>query len=296
MMVALIKCHACRAGDCANCEGGGPAPEGVMGGTECPCEGKCKPEPNPMVDAMVEAVTPQPPDRVEPDEGPTVYFSREPCGLCGSRERDFNTDECVGPTHELRPPATHSSGRVEADERVEWVGQGDEWGCGIAVLAMLTGQSYAEVDAAFPYRLGREDERDKCVKPREMMGYLWDQGYSLRVIRDRRYAINGYNGVWPSLVPFAPLHYAMVDSPTQPTGHWIALDSEARVFDPFTAQRETLGCYGKMHEVVGVWPEAASTAEHERRVAAERERDEALRKVRQYRHLRRAASEGGTDA
>jgi hypothetical protein len=40
-MTALVRCQACQAGDCANCEGGRPAPPGMLGGTECPCKGDC---------------------------------------------------------------------------------------------------------------------------------------------------------------------------------------------------------------------------------------------------------------
>ncbi len=132
------------------------------------------------------------------------------------------------------------------------VQQEDADGCGIAVLAMLTGETYAEVDAAWPLRL-TEHWKDSDVKPHMMMDYLWKRDHSLLVVRDRRYA-HGAPTNWPSLRPFAPMHYAMVDSPTQPTGHWIAIDADGTVLDPFDASRLTLDCYRKMHEVVGVWP------------------------------------------
>lgn len=130
------------------------------------------------------------------------------------------------------------------------VAQEDADGCGVAVLAMLTRQTYAAVDAEWPLRL-TEHWKDHDVKPHMMRGYLWERGYHLLVVRDRRYALALG---WPSLQPFAPMHYAMVDSPTQPTGHWIAIDGEGVVLDPFDATRTTLDIYGKMHEVVGVWP------------------------------------------
>lgn len=142
---------------------------------------------------------------------------------------------------------------------LERIQQEDSDGCGVAVLAMLTGQTYAQVDAEWPLRLtDRWTASD--VKPHMMMDYLWKRGYSLLVIRDRRYAIYG---AWPSIEPFAPMHYAMVDSPTQSTGHWIAIDGFGEVLDPFEGSRKTLDIYERMHEVVGVWPSSrAALAEN----------------------------------
>lgn len=54
-MVALIECFACRRGDCKHCEGGRAAPSGVMGGTQCPCRGDCKPQCDPELERIIQA-------------------------------------------------------------------------------------------------------------------------------------------------------------------------------------------------------------------------------------------------
>ena len=59
-MVCLTYCIACRYGQHdGHIKDFAPAPEGVMGGAQCPCDGECvaayKPPP-PIVDALCEAL------------------------------------------------------------------------------------------------------------------------------------------------------------------------------------------------------------------------------------------------
>lgn len=66
----LVKCMACRFGDHANQQRVvQAAPEGMLGGAECPCEGGC--EPDPELASMITTtalLSGSEPDDDEPDE------------------------------------------------------------------------------------------------------------------------------------------------------------------------------------------------------------------------------------
>lgn len=130
---------------------------------------------------------------------------------------------------------------------MDWVRQEDPDGCGVAVLAMLTGQTFAEVDATV-----KRDAKDHTVKSHEMSTYLWDRGYFLRRIM---LASLAPEGGWPP-APFAPMHYLDVRSPTGAGGHWIAMDDEGGVLDPWEPKRNgrPASFYKVAYEAVGVIP------------------------------------------
>ena len=141
---------------------------------------------------------------------------------------------------------------------MRWVRQEDPEGCGVAVLAMLTGQTFAEVDQAFPDRRARDTPKERCLEPHHMQNYLWDRGYFLRLIRLAEFAPDGR---WPPR-PFAPLHYVNVTSPSG-TGHWVAMEMDGCVLDPLRKGTYQLDFYPAVHEVVGIFPDG-----HNRRAGA----------------------------
>lgn len=67
-MVRITKCFACKAGDHKNhYEVVQAVPPGMMGGARCFCKGECegKPEPDPVVDMLVEHVHKQTPEEFQ---------------------------------------------------------------------------------------------------------------------------------------------------------------------------------------------------------------------------------------
>lgn len=143
-----------------------------------------------------------------------------------------------------------------------WVRQEDKEGCGLAVLAMLTGQSYADVKAevgsleAQPME-GRPipDERDWSKQGCThylLDRYLAGHGFFLQ----RRY--DTYTEL--PMEPFAPLHYASVVQLSS-NHHFVAVLANGDVLDPMREGVFKLSDWSKVNQLVGVHdPEALMLA------------------------------------
>lgn len=160
---------------------------------------------------------------------------------------------------------------------IRWVRQEDPSGCGVAVLAMLTGSTYVEVAAAYPHL----DFRTDTLEPTDLHRFLWKRGYFLRDVRS---AADAPDGVWPPR-PFAPLHYLNVEALSGNSGHWIVMDADGRLFDPLDSAygSRDISEVSVVYEAVGVTPppaesqalqEAASILRHVVFMADPREREQ----------------------
>jgi hypothetical protein len=125
---------------------------------------------------------------------------------------------------------------------VERVEQEDANGCGIAVLAMLTGKSYPDVVRQFHGR----DFREHGLGISDIWRYLWDRGYYLRVV----YEGKAFEDQWPP-PPFAAMHFAQVENVVH-IGHAVYMDMKGTVVDPLTAGQRRLTDYPVVNQVVGV--------------------------------------------
>ncbi len=134
---------------------------------------------------------------------------------------------------------------------LRWIGQEDAQGCGAAVLAMLTGQTYAAVKAdmdADPWVCegGERNWAAHGLTSHVLDRYLAARGYFLRRIYDAWGIVES----WPP-EPFAPLHFARVRQPSG-HGHFVAMDRTGRVFDPLREGAFTLADWSEVQNVVGL--------------------------------------------
>lgn len=123
--------------------------------------------------------------------------------------------------------------------RLTYIAQEGDTDCGVAVLAMLTGRTLAEM-------IEWIDWDGEALKPHQMCHWLWRDGYFLRSVKLRS---DLADGEW-FLPRFAPAHYAMVSATRG--GHWAAVDGYGHLLDPWDASRPDLGWYPAVHEIVGV--------------------------------------------
>lgn len=130
---------------------------------------------------------------------------------------------------------------------VRWVRQEDAEGCALAVLAMLTGETYADVKAAVD---GVEGPRD------------WEEHGCTHHTIDRHLATRGWfwqrRYDWPDvpLEPFAEVHHAQV---LQPSGnqHFVVVLGRGAVLDPLRFGLHRLSDWPKVQQLVGLIPPEA---------------------------------------
>lgn len=132
--------------------------------------------------------------------------------------------------------------------RVEWVRQEDAEGCGLAVLAMLTGRSYAEVKAKVdatevgPSEAPRDWTTSGCTHY-TLDRYLAAEGWFFQ----RRY--ESYAELPQE--PFAPIHYAEVVQPSG-RGHFVVVHADGKVLDPMREGRFRLSDWARVNQLVGL--------------------------------------------
>jgi hypothetical protein len=136
------------------------------------------------------------------------------------------------------------------------VRQEHTWGCGVAALAMVTGQTYDDVrtwilDHWTHAVTGQETPpadwlADHGVTQYVLDWFLGEHGYAWRRIY-RAWS----NGSWPP-DPFAPAHVAQV---VQPSGmaHFVVLTAEGRVLDPMSDTPRSLTDWEQINHVQGIW-------------------------------------------
>jgi hypothetical protein len=148
------------------------------------------------------------------------------------------------------PPEEAVGTPVKAPERVtlRWVRQEDPEGCALAVLAMLTGDSYAEVKAEIEgqdFHGHNGDWSTRGLTHISIDRHLASRGF----YEQRAYEAWGLSA-WPP-DPWAPIHYAQV---VQPSGnaHFIVMDAAGSVLDPLREGTFKLTDWQKVNNVVGL--------------------------------------------
>lgn len=125
---------------------------------------------------------------------------------------------------------------------IEYVKQRDDWDCGVAVLAMVSGLTYEQV---------LDDFNGKGIEGVGIGGVLFDWWFVKHGVATQGKTPE-LDDPWPP-EPWAPVHIAYVRA-TQ-GAHVCVMDCQGRVFDPFDIKRRTLTHkdYKRVRGVIGIW-------------------------------------------
>lgn len=110
---------------------------------------------------------------------------------------------------------------------MKYVRQEHYKGCAVACIAMITGETYSDVERCF-----KEDFSRECLSAVSARSYLCDHGYAAV-----EKTSHGYMDVRASnkrmAVPFAPVHMVTVlPYVNAKYGHSVVMDAKGRVYDP----------------------------------------------------------------
>jgi hypothetical protein len=132
---------------------------------------------------------------------------------------------------------------------IEWVPQEHAWGCGAAVLAMVTGDPYWTVIDTINAMTGTGHGGDWAktgIAYPVIDRYLIGRGFALQRVYRHEAA------EWPP-GPWAPAHIAEVVQPSGMT-HFVAMTGAGVVLDPAQPTERTLTDYPEVRSVVGIIP------------------------------------------
>lgn len=141
---------------------------------------------------------------------------------------------------------------------IRHVRQEHTYGCVLAALAMLSGRTYAEVLAEYPWVV----EKEGCDLDTVSFDFLWRHGFAWQQVYPSRPEINRdpsgpmserrarYGRTpWPPQ-PWAPAHLCQVKTSMT---HAVVLLPDGSVLDPLDPAPRSLLDYEAVHNVRGVW-------------------------------------------
>jgi ABC-type bacteriocin/lantibiotic exporter with double-glycine peptidase domain len=120
-------------------------------------------------------------------------------------------------------------------------------GCGVACVAMVTGQPYQEVAALLSKWDGSKGTTHTTIQE-----LLHHYGFAHSILYSTCQFTNERREVWPGL-PFADAgHIVSVDSPIG--AHYVVWLRNGVVLDPARDGYWKLSDYGRAHHIIGVYP------------------------------------------
>lgn len=132
---------------------------------------------------------------------------------------------------------------------MKYVAQRESWDCGIAALAMATGESYERVYDDLRASAGPEGINDDLTKD-----WLFRNDWAWQERTRNVWKGGSYHPhvVWPPR-PFANTHICFVEATAG--WHYCVLDFEGRVLDPFKQSRQSLADpdYKRVASVLGLF-------------------------------------------
>jgi hypothetical protein len=134
---------------------------------------------------------------------------------------------------------------------IQYVAQPNDYGCAIASVAMVAGESYRAMEAWFieqglsVARMQQGLHSGIWMEALARLGFVYEQRYMYDALK------NEPRAEWPPR-PFAPAHVCVAD--VAAGSHAFVMLDDGRVFDPFNAERMTLAHpdYLKISQVIGV--------------------------------------------
>lgn len=131
---------------------------------------------------------------------------------------------------------------------VQRVEQEDKMGCGLACLAMLTGETYRQVKS----KVVRWEE-NHGVAEFMMKDYLVEQGYASAMKYPHSSSMKIDRTPWPP-APFADVHFVCLDAFGSEGFHYVIMLRDGSIIDPWfgRTQPRRLEQYGQVMHVCGV--------------------------------------------
>lgn len=152
---------------------------------------------------------------------------------------------------------------------IRHVRQGHTFGCVLASLAMIGGETYAEVAAQYPWVLERDGG---CDLDTVSFDYLWRHGFAMQVVypTEPRGACPSDISVsewrkrygrkpWPP-APWALAHLCQVETSQS---HAVIMLADGSVLDPLDERPRRLADYARVMNVRGVFDIAAPLSPRE---------------------------------
>jgi hypothetical protein len=133
---------------------------------------------------------------------------------------------------------------LEAKSVMKYVAQKDPFGCLIAAVAMVSGQTYDAIRAMCSEHEAINDYIADDVLGELGFAVMRRYKYQMRFKRDR--------AVWPC-EPFAPTHMVYVTATQGP--HAVVMDDSGVVYDPWDRTRTSLqaAVYTQVHHIDGIF-------------------------------------------
>lgn len=125
--------------------------------------------------------------------------------------------------------------------KIQHVLQKDDWGCAIAVMAMVTNRTYQETKEFFA------DIPEGRLMPHLQDAWLREQGYIVE--RKHRYESEGQ---WPP-IPFSFVHTCEVQVKEESVhAHMVVMVQNGEVYDPLTTELRILTDYFQVFSVASI--------------------------------------------
>lgn len=134
---------------------------------------------------------------------------------------------------------------------IAWVKQEEAHGCGIAALAMITGQSYSAVRDWFVRHMPGHDFAASGISYYPIDDFLVEHGFAV-ARRNAGFCNKLRETDWPP-APWAEVHLCQVSNPGG--AHYVVMLADGTVLDPLNESQRQLSDWGpgKVNHVAAVY-------------------------------------------
>lgn len=168
---------------------------------------------------------------------------KEPCPNCDKNNKRRVKNSLTGELHTVRCHCTYD------DLQFKNVIQCDSKGCGIAAVAIVAEKPYKEVRQYI--HLDRDFTQDGMYDT-ELEGLLEVFGFSYQSRYKHLARLGTPREVWPP-APFADSHICQVRNLPDKAYHYVVMQKDGRVLDPWWGVVQGLHRYPEVLQVHGLW-------------------------------------------
>lgn len=168
---------------------------------------------------------------------------QKPCPDCDSNHRRRVKNTLTGELHTVKCHCQYD------DLQFKNVIQCDSKGCGIAAVAIVANKTYKEVRQ---YVHLDRDFAQEGMYDTELEGLLEVFGFSYQNHHKHLARLNTPREVWPP-APFADAHICRVRNLPNTAWHFVIMQKDGRVIDPWWGVIQGLHRYPEVMQVYGLW-------------------------------------------